>query len=65
MKINNEKNIAQQRLKEIARSGSVATKTKMVIDSDEKIAKESNELLTRPSSYMQKFASAIKKLNAL
>lgn len=63
MKINNTNSDSQRKLKSISQSGSLATKTKMTVESDEKFAKLSNEQLTRPSSYMQKFASAIKKLN--
>jgi hypothetical protein len=64
MKINSAKSESQIKLRQIAKAGSVATRTKMTVKADEEVAKESNELLTRPSKYMQKFASAIKKLNS-
>ncbi|WP_127715999.1 hypothetical protein [Halobacteriovorax sp. HLS] len=60
MKISND---TQNKLKQITKAGSLATKTQIAVKADEKIAKESNDLLAKPSRYMQKFASAIKRLN--
>ena len=53
----------QQRLKDINKGGSVATKTRMTMDSAEKNAKESAEQLKKPSKFVQKMATAFNKLN--
>lgn len=60
MKINQS---TQQRLKEINKQGSLATKTKITMDSAEKNAKESAAHLERPSKFVQKVANAFNKLN--
>ncbi|ATH06601.1 hypothetical protein BIY24_01220 [Halobacteriovorax marinus] len=62
MKVTNDTR-AQQQLREINRAGSIATKTKITLDSAEKNAKESMQQLMKPSKFVQKMASAFNKLN--
>jgi len=55
--------IANQRLREANQAGSTATKTKIVLEEADKAARISNEAIKKPSKHMQKFASAMHKLN--
>ncbi|PIK14583.1 hypothetical protein [Halobacteriovorax sp. JY17] len=60
MKINQT---TQERLKEINKAGSIATKTRITMATAEKNAEESAAVLKRPSKFVQKMASAFNKLN--
>ncbi|OUR99579.1 hypothetical protein A9Q84_00735 [Halobacteriovorax marinus] len=44
--------------------GSVGAKTKIVVEADEKVARESLAHLSKPSKALKIFASALRKLNS-
>ncbi|GEM_PF-6318347 len=60
MKVNQS---TQEKIREINRAGSIATKTKITLDAVEKNAKESNAQLKSPSKFIKQMASAFNKLN--
>ena len=57
--------LASQRLRDVNKAGSLATKTKIVLDKAEQAARASNDFIKAPSKHMQKFSSAMHKLNIL
>jgi hypothetical protein len=54
-----------RRLKEVNYAGSEAAKAKIVLDEAEKMAKETNAQLVKPSKFMQTFSNTLKKLNVI